>query len=66
MLASSPLGAENFSKENAVGVRLEKASTRAAGDSISLALGLGTTDLFSDDMPHAAAAQVAQVVCFEF
>ena len=37
--ASSPLGAENFSKEGTVWARREKASTRAAGDSISLVLG---------------------------
>ena len=61
VLASSPLGAENFSKEKEVGVRREKASTRAAGDSISL-VDLGATALAlssESDMPQVADVAVA-------
>ena len=59
VLASSPLGAGNFSKEKEVGVRREKASTRAAGDSISL-VDLGATALSSEsDMPQVADVAVA-------
>ena len=60
--ASSPLGAENLSKEGTVWARREKASTRAAGDSISLVLGSTFVALSSASESESDMARTTQAI----